>query len=399
MADFNYVYSNCFEVTAHLGCCKYPKKNKLDDEWDANKESLISYIEHVHMGIKGSIRDVHTKNPIERVFVSVKGINHNVTSNSQGEFWRLLPDGEYNVTFTAYGYQPYIASVKVDNNVESAQFLNIDLSPLDNNKMKDSLNSIHESEMIDEPGNSVYANITSQYPQFRRDFVTPFDFKHHNYTSMTAFLNKFAQKYPHICRLYSIGHSVENRTLWALEITDHPGIHEPGEPEFKYVANIHGNEVVGREVLLALIQKLLENYGKDKEIANMVDNIRIHIVPSLNPDGYERSVQGDCMSEVGRANARDQDLNRNFPDQYKKRVPRMQPETKAIIHWLNEYPFVLSASLHGGSLVANYPYDGNADQIDRTYSKSPDDDVFRHLALVYSKVKKLVFRLHFRQNN
>lgn len=394
MADFNYVFSNCFEIYASLGCCKYPPAKKLDDEWEANKESLLSYIEHVHMGIKGIVKDIQTTKPVERTFVSVHGISHNITSNGQGEFWRLLPDGEYKITFTAYGYQPYTISVKVDNNMESAQFLTIELTP-SKTEMKDSSNRVSESEMIDETNVSLTTNITAEYPHFQRDFKTPYDFKHHNYTSMTNFLEKITQKYSHISRLYSIGQSVENRTLWAVEITDNPGIHEPGEPEFKYVANIHGNEVVGREMLLALIQKLLENYKRDSQITYMIDNIRIHIVPSLNPDGYERSVQGDCMSVQGRANAREEDLNRNFPDQFKpKDFMRTQPETKAIMNWLHQYPFVLSASMHGGSLVANYPYDGNADQVDR-YTKSPDDDVFRHLALVYSKVITGLTSLYF----
>jgi carboxypeptidase D len=55
--------------------------------------------------------------------------------------------------------------------------------------------------------------------------------------------------------------------------------------------------------------------------------------------------------------------------------------------WSQSYPFVLSANLHGGSLVANYPFDDNKENKDELESKCPDDKVFRHLALVYSLVR------------
>ena len=55
-------------------------------------------------------------------------------------------------------------------------------------------------------------------------------------------------------------------TLTGIDPLDNPGRHEALEPEFKYVANMHGNEVVGREMLLLLIKYLLEGYGINDKV-------------------------------------------------------------------------------------------------------------------------------------
>ena len=85
--------------------------------------------------------------------------------------------------------------------------------------------------------------------------------------------------------------------------------------------------------------------------------------------------------ELERFNANGKDLNRDFPDwlMADERQEELQPETDAILHWLKENQFVLSASFHGGALVASYPFNNNYQT-----PLTPDNDVFKHLASTYS---------------
>jgi len=101
---------------------------------------------------------------------------------------------------------------------------------------------------------------------------------------------------------------------------------------------------------------------------------------------------GDYQGYTGRNNSNDVDLNRDFPARFPERTdPHRQPEVLAVMRWFRQFPFILSANLHGGSLVANYPFDDSVSGRDGVATPSPDDKVFKKLARVYSKVSVKLF--------
>lgn len=396
MQDVNYLISNCFEITLELSRCKYPPKSHLPTEWHNNRKALFTYMEQVHRGIKGFVKSQHGGG-ISGAVIHVQGLNNNVTSASHGDFWRLLlPGNNYTITACASGHRcktmrnvrvgsrdatelEFVLKRELHSHRNDFRMFTRDIPWLKKRTFRTKRDLSSSLQALDPNAKVPFTSIptTSKgFTQLVNDWEKPRIFKNHNYNDMTIFLQTITKLYPNITRLYTVGKSVQNRELWVIEITDNPGMHEVGEPEFKYVGNMHGDEVIGRETLLLLIQALCENYHKIPVVTALVDYTRIHIMPSMNPDGYE---------VANRENAHNVDLNRNFPDQFYPYLNRNhEPETSAVMRWITSIPFVLSANLHGGSIVANYPFDDTPSGR-QGYSKSPDDLVFRQLALSYSK--------------
>lgn len=252
-----------------------------------------------------------------------------------------------------------------------------------------------------------------------RDSKDNLDFKHHNYKDMRTLMKSVNDECPNITRIYTIGRSYTGLKLYVMEFSDNPGKHELGEPEFRYVAGMHGNEVVGRELLLNLMQYLCQQFKKgNQRIVRLITETRIHLLPSMNPDGYEEAYKKG--SELagwadGRYSYEGIDLNHNFPDlnnimwsaqeraeekaQDKSKVPNhyipipeyytkedamVAPETRAVINWMEEIPFVLGANLHGGEVVVTYPYDCTRDWAPQEDTPTADNAFFRWLASVYA---------------
>ncbi|MGC9362912.1 MAG: M14 family zinc carboxypeptidase, partial [Candidatus Syntrophosphaera sp.] len=206
---------------------------------------------------------------------------------------------------------------------------------------------LHRDRFLDPPRDEYYT--VDQYHQFMIDT---------------------ADQYPNICELIQAGTSVQNRPLYFLKITDNPTLEE-AEPEFKYISTMHGNEVVGYDMCIRLIQHLTSEYGMDARVTDLVDNTEIWINPLMNPDGY---VLGQ------RYNAQGIDLNRNFPMPTGVQHPdgnAWAQENIAVMNLCNDQSFILSANFHTGALVINYPWD-------HTYALIPDDALCQAAALTYS---------------
>ena len=82
---------------------------------------------------------------------------------------------------------------------------------------------------------------------------------------MFSLMNQYAGAYPSVpaiflcllqlAQVFSVGTSALGADLNVIRITLNSGGGPiPGRPMFKYVGNMHGNEVVGRQVLINLIQ-------------------------------------------------------------------------------------------------------------------------------------------------
>ena len=100
MQDYNYRYTNCFEITLELSCCKYPLSSKLKSFWTENKDSLIAYMQQVHSGVKGIVKLNDT--PIANATVRVIGNSKVVKTTKDGEYWRLLMPGKHVISVNNY---------------------------------------------------------------------------------------------------------------------------------------------------------------------------------------------------------------------------------------------------------------------------------------------------------
>ena len=59
----------------------------------------------MHKGIRGFVKDKKTGAAVKDATVVVSGIAHNITTSIDGDYWRLVAPGIYQVTVHAEGWE------------------------------------------------------------------------------------------------------------------------------------------------------------------------------------------------------------------------------------------------------------------------------------------------------
>jgi hypothetical protein len=202
------------------------------------------------------------------------------------------------------------------------------------------------------------------------------------FPEVLAFMDSIHAVYPSLTTARdSIGHTHQGRAMWAMKISDNPGVDED-EPEFFINALIHAREPMGMEATVRFISHLLDNYGTDSLITYLVDNREFYFVPVVNPDGYEYNRQTDPYGGgMWRKNRRNNDgsygvdLNRNwgymwgydddgsspspYDETYRGPSAFSEPEIEAMRQYVNSHHFdvVMNFHTYGNYFLYAYGYD------------------------------------------
>jgi len=201
------------------------------------------------------------------------------------------------------------------------------------------------------------------------------------YSVYRAMMKKFQQDYPTLCKLDSIGTTINGHKIYVAKLSDNVATEEP-EVETFYTSTMHGDETTGYILMLRLIDSLLTSYSSSTRIASMLNSMAIFINPLANPDGTY--LGGDnTVSSASRNNYNNVNINRNFPDPRWGEHPDghvWQQETQAMMDFASSRHLTLSANFHGGAEVVNYPWD--------TWTSSekthPDNNWFIHFSKQYA---------------
>ena len=133
-----------------------------------------------------------------------------------------------------------------------------------------------------------------------------------DFEALSAQLHAWAEAFPEIAHVRSLGESLEGRPLWLLTIGPEPSRRRP---TFLVDANMHASELCGSSVALALAEDLLRLHlapeaalhGLGATPRARLREILVAVVPRVAPDGAESVLK---TGRYCRSNPRDRRPNR-----------------------------------------------------------------------------------------
>jgi carboxypeptidase T len=224
----------------------------------------------------------------------------------------------------------------------------------------------------------------------------------HSYRELESDLKALESAHPRTVKLFTIGTSLEGRNIYAVKISDAPERDE-GEAGVLFLGCHHAREWISVEVPLLFARYLAENAETDATVRDLVGRSEIWIVPLVNPDGLEYSIDVyRYWRKNRRANADGSfgvDLNRNYgymwgaddagsspsplSETYRGPSAFSEPEVRAVRDLFLRRDFRAVVSYHSFSQTILYPWG---------YTDSPAEkaDLLRVIGLEMAGLMKAV---------
>ena len=272
-----------------------------------------------------------------------------------------------------------LVTVYIENqdDVDSLSDLGLDIWEVDQGRV---IARVYDWQILDLKGKGYSVELLREKRIETKAVPVSSQTAYHSYSSLKTDLQNLVDQYPNITKLYDIGDSWEktvgiaDRDILAIKISDNVTNEEDDEPDILFMGGIHAREWISVEVPFYLAKYLLDLYGTDQKVKQLVDSREIWIVPLVNPDGLEYSRTYD---RNWRKNCRDNgdgtfgvDPNRNFgynwgltgssgdsaKETYRGVAPFSEPETQAIRDFVATHEFYASISYHSYSQLVLYPW-------------------------------------------
>ena len=173
------------EMTLEISRVKLLDSGELPVIWEANRESLITYMNAALHGLRGHVIDCTTSLPIEaEILIPDHDIdNSSVFSDAEeGNYFRYLDDGNYEVMYVAEGYDTVYGSIAVSDylvHVENVELCKMISSTEDN--IFENLNYYVADDLLVLEGTELNAytielyNTAGQQLLFRQSYNAPID--------------------------------------------------------------------------------------------------------------------------------------------------------------------------------------------------------------------------------
>ncbi|MEZ6318484.1 MAG: M14 family zinc carboxypeptidase [Phycisphaerales bacterium] len=223
---------------------------------------------------------------------------------------------------------------------------------------------------------------------------------YHQLADIHQRMNDLAAARPDLASVADIGDGLQDigggvhRDILAIRVTapDEPGNLRDDRPVIIWQACQHAREWISPPVAMYFADQLIEGYGTDPRITNLMDRIDFRIIPVCNPDGYSYTWTNQRLWRKNLRGGYGVDLNRNWAYQwggdgssgstssetYRGTAAFSEPETQALSAYAASFGSRLASAIdyHSYSQLVLWPFGYAIGASD----PEPDRTIFDNLA-------------------